>query len=59
MANQAGVSRLVPFHFSRRYQHNAEQLYDELKLYCNRVCLPRSMSVFEAQRESESVVELS
>ncbi|MGB5457721.1 MAG: Clp1/GlmU family protein [Gammaproteobacteria bacterium] len=59
MANQAGVSRLVPFHFSRRYQHNAEQLYDELKRYCNRVCLPRSMSVFEAQRESESVIELS
>jgi ribonuclease BN (tRNA processing enzyme) len=59
MAAQANVYRLVPFHFSRRYQHHAEQLYDELKRYCNRVCLPRSMSVFEAQAESQSVIELS
>ena len=57
MATRAGVSRLVPFHFSRRYLHRTEQLYDELNLYCARVCLPRSMTVFNAQPESESAVE--
>lgn len=40
IATLAGVSRLVPFHFSRRYQHRAEQLYDELGQHCAQLCRP-------------------
>ena len=47
IASEAGVSRLVPFHFSRRYLHCAEQLYDELGQYCARLCHPGSMALFE------------
>lgn len=59
MATEAGVSRLVPFHFSRRYQHNIEQLYDELGMYCSRVCLPRSMTMFKAASETAPVEDLN
>jgi len=48
IATQARVSRLVPFHFSRRYQHNLQQLYDELGAACPRVVLPVSMRVFDS-----------
>ena len=47
IATEAGVSRLVPFHFSRRYADNPQQLYDEINLYCARVLMPKSMAVFE------------
>jgi len=57
IATQAGVSRLVPFHFSRRYLNKAEQLYDELNQYCSRVCQPRSMTLFEAATKAESTME--
>lgn len=59
IATEAGVSRLVPFHFSRRYLNKAEQLYDELNQYCSRVCLPRSMAFFEAGTKQESTMELN
>ena len=59
IATEAGVSRLVPFHFSRRYLHRAEQLYDELELHCARVCTPGSMALFEAGTKPESTLELN
>jgi len=58
IATQAGVSRLVPFHFSRRYLHQAEQVYDELDRYCSRVCKPVDMTVFKAPGKTDPVVEL-
>ncbi len=48
IATEAWVSRLVPFHFSRRYQQNPQQLYDELRAACSRVALPVSMKVYES-----------
>jgi len=30
IAREAGVKRLVPFHFSKRYEHNPGVIYDEL-----------------------------
>jgi ribonuclease BN (tRNA processing enzyme) len=59
LATEAGVSRLVPFHFSRRYLHKTEQLYDELELHCSRVCTPGSMTLFEAVTKPESTLELN
>jgi ribonuclease BN (tRNA processing enzyme) len=61
IASEAGVSRLVPFHFSRRYADNPRQLYDELKLYCPRVLIPKSMTLFEANTITnlESFIELN
>jgi ribonuclease BN (tRNA processing enzyme) len=58
IASLAAVSRLVPFHFSRRYLHKTEQLYDELNQFCSRVCTPRAMKLFEANIKSEVTVEL-
>ena len=31
IAVSAGVRRLVPFHFSKRYEHNPHKLYEELR----------------------------
>ena len=59
IATAAGVSRLVPFHFSRRYLHKVELLYDELGQYCARLCRPSSMSLFEAgSTEDEPAIDL-
>lgn len=58
IATQAGVSRLVPFHFSRRYQQKPEELYDELTEYCSCVCLPRSMAVFEVSSATDDVIDI-
>ena len=44
IATQARVSRLVPFHFSRRYRDNPRQLYDEISAACSCVALPVSMT---------------
>lgn len=52
IATQARVSRLVPFHFSRRYQDNPQQLYDELMSACSRVALPASMKLFESPMDA-------
>jgi ribonuclease BN (tRNA processing enzyme) len=37
IATAAAVERLVPFHFSRRYQDEPERVYAELKAACPRV----------------------
>lgn len=47
IATAANVARLVTFHFSRRYADNPKQIYDELIASCNRVVVPKSMSVFK------------
>ena len=52
IATQARVSHLVPFHFSRRYQDNPQQLYDELGAACSRVALPVSMKVLESPMDT-------
>jgi len=41
IALNAGVKTLVPFHFSRRYEKTPLQIYNEIKLFCRRVALPR------------------
>jgi ribonuclease BN (tRNA processing enzyme) len=40
IAQAAGVSRLVPFHLSRRYAEDPQVLFDELQAACDRVVLP-------------------
>ena len=42
IASLARVSRLIPFHFSRRYQNDPQRLYDELEAACPRVVRPAS-----------------
>ncbi|MDH3949200.1 MAG: Clp1/GlmU family protein [Gammaproteobacteria bacterium] len=42
IAQAAGVERLVPFHFSRRYEDNPLQVYNEVKWSCGQVVLPKS-----------------
>lgn len=61
IATAAGVSRLVPFHFSRRYISQPQQLYEEINRYCSRVLKPASLAVFEVAlaTELEPGIELS
>ena len=61
IATEAGVSRLVPFHFSRRYTDNPLQLYNEIKFYCTHVLMPKSMALFEAAvaKDFEPTIELN
>jgi ribonuclease BN (tRNA processing enzyme) len=40
IGTQAGVERLVPFHFSRRYEKEPERIYREVQTACERVVLP-------------------
>ena len=40
IAAAAGVARLVPFHFSRRYTDNPQQLYDEINAACTCLVAP-------------------
>ncbi|MCK5396143.1 MAG: hypothetical protein KAJ32_09130 [Gammaproteobacteria bacterium] len=55
------MSCLVPFHFSRRYADNPQQLYDEIKVYCTHVLMPKSMTLFEtrAAKDFEPIIELN
>ncbi len=46
----AGVGRLVPFHFSRRYTEDPLQIYHELKTVCPCVMIPMSAQLFETSR---------
>lgn len=54
IAMRAGVARLVPFHFSRRYLDRPQQIYDEVKNACPRVVVPKSMGQFEASAATSS-----
>ncbi|MGA7799584.1 MAG: MBL fold metallo-hydrolase, partial [Gammaproteobacteria bacterium] len=41
IATRAGVGRLVPFHFSRRYLDESDGLYEEIAALCPRTAVPR------------------
>ena len=40
IAEAAGVRYLIPFHFSRRYEHQPSRIYDEVRAGCARAELP-------------------
>jgi ribonuclease Z len=40
IAEAAGVARLVPFHFSRRYERDPGRMYAEIAAACNVVAIP-------------------
>jgi len=40
IAAAAQVVRLVPFHFSRRYEHNPQPIYDEINAVCESLVAP-------------------
>ncbi len=44
IANQAGVQYLIPFHFSRRYEKQPWQVYDEIAALCPQVVMPQQGS---------------
>ena len=46
IAAAAGVARLVPFHFSRRYEQDPALVYEEIAAACPQVMVPKSMAVF-------------
>jgi len=48
IANQADVARLVPFHFSRRYQSQPDTVYEEIAAICPQVVVPRHRQLYEA-----------
>jgi ribonuclease BN (tRNA processing enzyme) len=41
IAAAAGVRLLIPFHFSRRYQHEPREVYDEIAAACPQVVVPK------------------
>jgi ribonuclease BN (tRNA processing enzyme) len=49
IATAAEVGRLMPFHFSRRYENNPQSLYEEIGEACARLVKPRTMKVFEVE----------
>ena len=44
IAQAAGVARLVPFHFSRRYEHDPAAVYAEIAALSNVVVMPEDMA---------------
>ena len=40
IANEADVKQLIPFHFSKRYENQAEAVYREISEVCSRVVMP-------------------
>ncbi len=57
IASAAGVARLVPFHFSRRYADAPQQLFSELSAACSCVLMPKSMRLFEMPIEDIPTTE--
>jgi ribonuclease Z len=45
IAQAAGVARLVPFHFSRRYEHDPAAVYAEIAALSNVVVMPEDMAI--------------
>lgn len=48
IASLAGVARLVPFHFSRRYEDDVAPTYEEIAAVCSRVMLPPELASWES-----------
>ena len=46
IATMAGVARLVPFHFSRRYAHRPQAIYTEIETFCANLVAPGTMALF-------------
>ncbi|MGD8569608.1 MAG: Clp1/GlmU family protein [Gammaproteobacteria bacterium] len=55
IATVAGVGRLVPFHFSRRYSRDPQLLYEEIQNACDRVVMPPSTNLFAVERSGEAI----
>jgi ribonuclease BN (tRNA processing enzyme) len=47
IATAGGVERLVPFHFSRRYEREPERIYEEVAAACRRTLVPRREDFFQ------------
>jgi ribonuclease BN (tRNA processing enzyme) len=45
IATAAGVARLVPFHFSRRYEADPASVYAEIAALCAAVVIPATVSI--------------
>ena len=60
IATAAEVSRLVPFHISRRYMKNPGQVFEELRTACSRVVVPESMAIFDQPEDTipERVIKI-
>lgn len=48
IAHAAGVEQLAPFHFSRRYDENLLQIYDEIRSSCQRVVFPKTTDIISS-----------
>ena len=53
IATQAQVARLVPFHFSRRYRNDPQQIYEEIQETCDRVVIPATMTLFKTNNKPD------
>lgn len=52
IAAAAGVARLVPFHFSRRYEQDPARIYEEIATICPALAMPKSLAVFGTNEDT-------